>query len=107
LTGAGESGKSTIFKQMRILYGKGYDEAARIGFKPTIFQNILSSMKILIQQAEEMGFPIEAETARDIVCEHPEDVPVNAAHIVALWNDPGIQRAFSNRASYQLNDSAS
>lgn len=58
--GAGESGKSTIFKQMRILYGKGYSDEDRRGFKPVIFSNTLLSMKTLISQADEMGFAVEA-----------------------------------------------
>jgi hydrogenase maturation factor len=91
---------------MRILYGKGFDEAARAGFKPTINQNILQSMKVLIQQAEEMGFPVESEYAA-LVREQPDDAPVVAQQIIELWSDPGIQRAFASRASFQLNDSAS
>jgi len=58
--GAGESGKSTIFKQMRILYGKGYSDEDRRGFKPVIFSNTLLSMKTLISQAEEMSLAVEA-----------------------------------------------
>jgi hypothetical protein len=58
--GAGESGKSTIFKQMRILYGKGYSDEDRRNFKPVIFSNTLLSMKTLITQAEEMGYDVTA-----------------------------------------------
>ena len=42
LLGAGESGKSTLFKQMQILYGKGFDEAERRRFLPKIVGVFLS-----------------------------------------------------------------
>jgi hypothetical protein len=60
LLGAGESGKSTIFKQMRILYGKGFGEEDRKNFKPVIFSNTLLSMKTLVQQSDELSFAVEA-----------------------------------------------
>lgn len=106
LLGAGESGKSTIFKQMRILYGKGFDEAARVGFRATVFSNILTSMRVLLQQADEMGFTVEAADAKAAITELAEDAPVNCEHIATLWNDPGVKQAYDNRASFQLNDSA-
>lgn len=47
LLGAGESGKSTFLKQMRILYGQDYDETDLLDIRPTIYQNMVKGMKVL------------------------------------------------------------
>lgn len=54
-TGAGESGKSTIFKQMKILYGVGFGEEERVTFKPVVFNNVIKNMKDLIQARAPSG----------------------------------------------------
>lgn len=41
LLGAGESGKSTFLKQMRIIHGKEFDQKAVLDFRDTIFENII------------------------------------------------------------------
>lgn len=41
LLGAGESGKSTFLKQMRIIHGQDFDQQAREEFRPTIYSNII------------------------------------------------------------------
>ena len=38
LLGAGESGKSTIFKQMKVIYGEHYSDAERKQQLPTIYR---------------------------------------------------------------------
>ena len=38
LLGAGESGKSTIFKQMKVIYGEEYSDAERKQQLPTIYR---------------------------------------------------------------------
>ncbi|XP_054363699.1 guanine nucleotide-binding protein subunit alpha-12 isoform X1 [Mirounga angustirostris] len=43
LLGAGESGKSTFLKQMRIIHGREFDQKALLEFRDTIFDNILKS----------------------------------------------------------------
>jgi hypothetical protein len=44
--GAGESGKSTLFKQMRILYGKGFDDAERVKYLPKIGFNMMEGLQV-------------------------------------------------------------
>lgn len=67
--GSGESGKSTIFKQMKILFGKGFQPDDRKQQVPVIHSNIISSMKCLIAAAEEMDLPITAQVNfRRMVC---------------------------------------
>lgn len=56
LLGAGESGKSTVFKQMRLLFGAPLSDEERVQITPIVHTNIISSMKILIQAAENMGY---------------------------------------------------
>eukprot|EP01083_Nonionella_stella_P155997 504646_1 len=52
--GAGESGKSTLYKRMQIRFGTGYSEHERARYTPTVFENTLVSMKTLIEQSEVM-----------------------------------------------------
>jgi len=109
LLGSGESGKSTIFKQMKILYGTGFKDDDRKQQVPVIMQNTIGQMKVLIQACEDLEIPIEATDARDYVDDISEEEPLTtevAENIEALWKDSGIQAAYERRASFQLNDSA-
>lgn len=41
LLGAGESGKSTFLKQMRIIHGQDFDQQAREEFRAIIYSNVI------------------------------------------------------------------
>ena len=47
LLGSGESGKSTIVKQMKIIHQDGYSEQELYMFRITILKNLLDSVKAL------------------------------------------------------------
>jgi len=111
LLGAGESGKSTLFKQMIQIYGKGFPEAERKTFAPIIFNNIITSMKTLVQQSETFGAvngdnENHKRTIDDLKGDEEIDEQLGAA-LKALWEDEGIQRTFEQRANFQLTDSTS
>jgi GTPase SAR1 family protein len=112
LLGAGESGKSTLFKQMIQIYGKGYPESERKTFIPIIYNNIITTMKTLCAQSNTyapitdpqlLGIKnyIENELKGD------EDINENLAmNIQALWLSAEIAETYKNRAHYHLTDSA-
>lgn len=110
LLGAGESGKSTLFKQMITIYGKGYPEDERRTFVSIIYNNIITSMKTLIQQTPTYG-PVAAaaEGPMNIIQDLKGDEEIDAAlggAMQTLWSDPGVQATYEERANYQLTDSA-
>jgi len=110
LLGAGESGKSTLFKQMISIYGTGFtDYEKRNTYLRIIHANTLASMKILCQQSVNYG-PVAGslETSKKLMDELKGDEELNpdlALHIEALWKDAGIQRTYEQRHKYQLTDS--
>ena len=55
LLGCAESGKSTLLKQLEIIYGKGQPEKERRTFRGTIYANIIAAMKALCQHSETYG----------------------------------------------------
>ena len=55
LLGPGESGKSTLFKQAKTLYGQSYSKHERQSFIPTIYDNIFKTIRKLIEHALEYG----------------------------------------------------
>lgn len=65
-TSKGDSGKSTILKQIRILHGKGYSIEERRSFKRLVIQNIVDGTINLIQSQRsksielQENMPIEA-----------------------------------------------
>ena len=62
LLGAGESGKSTIFKQMRVLFGAPLTEEEKAQITPVVYNNTVTSMKVLLQETASMGFKEEVST---------------------------------------------
>jgi hypothetical protein len=54
-SGAGESGKSTIFKQMRIIYQNGFSDKERREFIRTIQHNCMENMRELLMGAKKLG----------------------------------------------------
>jgi guanine nucleotide-binding protein subunit alpha len=47
--GSGESGKSTIVKQMKIIHQNGYSHDELIAFRPLIWKNLLESARDIVQ----------------------------------------------------------
>jgi len=53
MAGAGESGKSTVLKQMRLIHTKGFPVSERKQWKVTIFQNLLHAFQVVFGAMEE------------------------------------------------------
>jgi len=110
LLGAGESGKSTIFKQMRILYGEGFGDEARQQTGPVIISNLIGGTRTVLENCERLGNALTDEaaiSAAKIVNDQTDDTVLNdeiANAIKTLWVDPQFQATFALRAKFQLFD---
>eukprot|EP00475_Leptophrys_vorax_P015340 TRINITY_DN2169_c0_g2_i1.p1 TRINITY_DN2169_c0_g2~~TRINITY_DN2169_c0_g2_i1.p1 ORF type:complete len:357 (+),score=102.94 TRINITY_DN2169_c0_g2_i1:101-1171(+) len=113
LLGAGESGKSTVFKQMIKLYGKGFSDVDRLNFKGPLVENIVEGAFRLIQAAESEHLdllPANVASARYITENHKKLQQLNAVavdHIRKVWSDPAIKAAYDRRSKFQVFDSCS
>ncbi|XP_007060871.2 guanine nucleotide-binding protein G(t) subunit alpha-3 [Chelonia mydas] len=115
LLGAGESGKSTIVKQMKIIHKDGFTDQECMEFRSVIYSNILQSILAIVKAMSTLGIdyknPASKEDERQLytMANSLEDgsmTPELSEIIKRLWNDPGIQACFERAAEYQLNDSA-
>ncbi|GMH84918.1 hypothetical protein TL16_g10068 [Triparma laevis f. inornata] len=110
LLGAGESGKSTIFKQMKVLYGKPLDDEERRQMTPVVYSNTISAMKILVDQT--LNYAFEGDVmAKDAFTKikHSSDTQEideeTGNAVKALWADPGIQKTWEKRSDFQIVES--
>lgn len=111
LLGAGESGKSTFLKQMRIIHGEDFDEEARLEFRPTIYHNVMKGAKTLVRAMRTLNIQIKEEGNEEF-CDilssfkssifEPQQFMQYVEPLQALWKDDGIQEAFSRRNEFQL-----
>ncbi len=110
LLGAGESGKSTIFKQMKIIYGEKYSDAERKQQLPTVYGNIMQAMKVLVDQAAIFNLVelVQAKEAYELIKGMDENDAINVHvgdAIKALWHDPGILAVWAKRNEFQIIES--
>jgi GTPase SAR1 family protein len=115
LLGTGESGKSTIFKQMQILYAKGFSEFERSTFRHVVRRNVVEAMQALISGVEKFRFqwqnPHSARAATFFMDLDPLAADFWVPDIVRcgnlLWqSEPAVASAFENRSKLQILDSA-
>jgi len=116
LLGAGESGKSTIVKQMKIIHESGYSKDECAQYKQVVYSNTIQSMIAIIRAMGtlkiDFGHPARADDARDMfaLAGSMEDVKFTQELVSImrrLWSDSGVQACFARSREYQLNDSAS
>ena len=65
-TGAGESGKSTILKQMRLIYTDGFGVHERKEVRQVIFSNMVVAFKIIGEEMRDLGLDYGFSTS--LVC---------------------------------------
>ena len=111
LLGAGESGKSTFLKQMRIIHGEDFDDGARREYIPTIYNNLIKAAKILCQARDVLEIPwgdaSNAAHADRILqqtgnVDRPSDFVPYVSALASLWKDSGIQETFERRSEFQI-----
>ncbi|XP_025412310.1 guanine nucleotide-binding protein subunit alpha homolog isoform X2 [Sipha flava] len=115
LLGAGESGKSTFLKQMRIIHGIHFEPELVIEYQHIIYQNILRGMKVLADARQKLDIPWEnpdnnerAEYILNFDNRTTLDTRLFLAYapsMYCLWKDSAIKRAFERRREFQLSDS--
>ncbi|CAK9010246.1 Guanine nucleotide-binding protein alpha-1 subunit [Durusdinium trenchii] len=108
LLGAGESGKSTLFKQMKILFSEqhGFTQAELQTAVKVVYNNVFSNMKVLLQNCESFTPAEDAELA-DTVLSMDDGTPIDgkvAEQLKAIWSDPGVQATWEERSSFQVQD---
>ena len=62
LLGTGEAGKTTFVKQMRISNGINFTAEDKLVYKINLIQNVVDSIKVLIEGVELMKFQYEVKS---------------------------------------------
>lgn len=68
--GAGESGKSTILKQMRIIYAEGFHLEERKEVRQVIFSNMIVAFKIIAEEMRELNIEYENKESHVLLSDH-------------------------------------
>ncbi|KAJ6607205.1 heterotrimeric G-protein alpha subunit, GPA3-like protein [Mycena sp. CBHHK59/15] len=114
LLGSGESGKSTIVKQMKIIHQQGFTPDELLAFRPTIHKNAVDSAHAVVHALRECRLQdLLTESHRHlpaaILAASPE-APLSgetADAIEVLWRDPVVARVLDEHGSeFYLMDSA-
>ncbi|KAL0481888.1 guanine nucleotide-binding protein subunit alpha [Acrasis kona] len=118
LLGAGDSGKSTFFKQIKILFHNGFSRDEREAYREVIWGIVLKAMKALVAASRMLDIPVEREeniSRASRIFEMDTEVLINimrvwndtlASDIKELWRDPGIQKTFKHRHLFQLDETS-
>ncbi|SGZ27041.1 BQ5605_C025g10035 [Microbotryum silenes-dioicae] len=115
LLGAGESGKSTILKQMKLIHQGTYSDKERESYKEIIYSNTVQSMHVILDAMDAMGIPLSSSSSArysEVIMTQPHQIEADyldtavTEAIMELWKDAGVQECFGRSREYQLNDSA-
>ncbi|KAJ0880965.1 Guanine nucleotide-binding protein alpha-1 subunit [Helianthus annuus] len=122
LLGAGESGKSTIFKQIKLLFQTGFDERELQSYTSVIHANVYQTIKILHDGAKELALSEAGSSKYGLLDDNKEigeklseiggrlDYPRLTEELVQdilkIWNDPAIQETYARGNELQVPDCA-
>ncbi|KAJ1674594.1 Guanine nucleotide-binding protein alpha-2 subunit [Spiromyces aspiralis] len=116
LLGSGESGKSTIVKQMKIIHQNGYTKEELAMFRPTIYKNVIDSAHELVTGMQICDMWPENEENRafaEELLELDENSGIYTGitrrfvdSMELLWRDLVIPRLLVRSSDFYIMDSA-
>ncbi|KAF2668207.1 guanine nucleotide binding protein, alpha subunit [Microthyrium microscopicum] len=116
LLGSGESGKSTIVKQMKIIHQNGYSPDELSMYRLTIYKNVLDCAKSLISAMRQFEIEPEIDANKQFIDylmeysvdpdpEKPIETRVGTA-VSSLWHDPCVAKVLEHQTAFYMMDSA-
>lgn len=116
MQGSGESGKSTIVKQMKIIHQNGYTVDELALYRLTIYKNLIDCAKALIGAMRQFSIePVDLVNVEfsnylldyqvDPDPHTPLDPKVGIA-VTSLWKDSSIETLMERQSEFYLMDSA-
>jgi len=109
LLGAGWSGKSTVFKQMKVKYGSGFSDEERRSLRWTVYQNVLQAMKTLCEENKDNPYGVNDPKLKEdyqYVLNYEDkgdNIHLDAdlgTKIKNLWADPAIKATYNHRTEF-------
>jgi GTPase SAR1 family protein len=110
LLGTGQSGKTTIGKQLKILHQNGFTPEEIMHYRDLIYKNILDECILISDYCSHMNIEISEESKK--LLQDIEDGVVKTLSsdycesLKNLWSEKNIQDAIEKKTDFQLNDSA-
>jgi guanine nucleotide-binding protein G(i) subunit alpha len=115
-TGSGESGKSTIVKQMKIIHQNGYTQDELSLYRLTIYKNLVDCMKALTGAMCQFDLmpkdPRVIELVNyinDYTVEPDPHTPLHpkaAEAVETIWHDGVIPKVMEHQSEFYMMDSA-
>jgi guanine nucleotide-binding protein subunit alpha-12 len=112
LLGAGESGKSTFLKQMRIIHGIKFEPDLMREYQNVIYQNVVKGMQVLVDAREKLSIPWEHPSTQLVALQAEvfhsgsgldgERFRQYSPSIHILWQDRAIKKSYARRREFQL-----
>ncbi|KAG8855595.1 Guanine nucleotide-binding protein alpha-2 subunit [Tulasnella sp. 330] len=116
LLGAGESGKSTIVKQMKIIHNGGYSHDELVVFRPIVYKNLLDAVQLLVLEMKKLGVDCSDNRTRmysKAILAYTVDPdpevrlqPEIVEAIRSMLLDPALQGVLAQSHTFYLPDSA-
>lgn len=108
LLGAGESGKSTLFKQMNQIFGKGFTDEDRRAYVNPVRNNVMLCLRALADNASSYGQllpetePIAAMIRAIDEIDSATVEPQYVEQYKQFWADPTVKLAWEHRSEFQI-----
>ncbi|RYH19742.1 guanine nucleotide-binding protein subunit alpha [archaeon] len=106
LLGAGESGKSTVVKQIKIIYDVNEPTYEKQKYKQALQRNVIEAMQTLLSAAKQLNIPLanpdlEEASEKIIALDSDSRITLQQAPMIdQLWKDVGIQKVYARRDEY-------
>ena len=114
--GSGESGKSTIVKQMKIIHQNGYTQEELALYRLTIYKNLIDCMKAMIGAMRQFDIETQDSTISEYIeyiMEYNVDPdpqttldPKAGKAVMAIWKDELVPKIMEHQSEFYLMDSA-